>query len=123
MSLFPCTGHSSHLSTSFSPSNNTMDTTTPSAHLPDFRLLLEALQVPSSQRSKIHLGLIMRHIQSVAFFQKLAQGTDSSVLLECSKSVMLERRSVGDFVYKIGDFGSDFYVVLQGRVQVMSRVE
>jgi CRP-like cAMP-binding protein len=77
------------------------------------------LRIPPSFRSPQHIDSLVKLTSDVDFFKKIGQEQKSSdVHKECCKVMTLEEYSDGDYIFKFGEKGDKFYIILSGSVSV-----
>ena len=78
------------------------------------RLCTETLSIPCANRSSENLLPLQVFTSKIAEFQKLTQSARDELL----RSALLEKFEDKETVFKYGDYGDKYYVVLSGKVAI-----
>jgi cAMP-dependent protein kinase regulator len=60
----------------------------------------------------------MQATENIQFFQKLKDELGVSGLTMCLKYLLLEKHNEGEFIFKQGEKGDKFYIILTGTVGI-----
>ncbi|MCE5272856.1 cyclic nucleotide-binding domain-containing protein [bacterium] len=71
--------------------------------------MLEKFMLPEDERNRL-----LRELTTSFFFSDFTE-EELSLLLECAQPIDFDP---GDFIFKEGDIGVHFYVILEGRVEI-----
>jgi CRP-like cAMP-binding protein len=84
----------------------------------DAGLIKKLLNKAAEFRTAADLSLIEAMLVEIDFFKDLKAQTDAATLKECATWVKQEAFKQGDYVFRQGDRGTKFYIILQGSVTV-----
>ena len=84
-------------------------------------LLKKVLEKPLESRDKIDLNLIASQIINVKFFDSLKD--QKSIFQECCKYINYESVLKGQYVFKEGEIGDKFFILLQGLAGVIITIK
>lgn len=68
-------------------------------------------------RSEKDLQILAPLLQEIPFFKQ--RNIEGSSLQDISSELAFEQCQAGEFVFKQGDYGDRFYIILHGKVQVL----
>ncbi|OMJ67726.1 hypothetical protein SteCoe_35030 [Stentor coeruleus] len=85
---------------------------------PDYSLptLIRYLKIPPSQRKSREINMIKVFSSKVPFFIDNHSENSESIHYQCCQSMKYEYFSNGETVFKFGDIGKYFYIILDGEV-------
>ncbi|CAK94996.1 unnamed protein product (macronuclear) [Paramecium tetraurelia] len=79
-------------------------------------VIVYVLQKPCEMRTSTDVFMLRSATRSIEFFNNL----ESDLLHEqCCKSLQYKYLQAGHFIFKEGDIGDKFYIIISGRVQVL----
>ena len=85
----------------------------------NFDKVASILRIPPNLRSNSHIETLMKLTKDVQFFIKISfEQNSADVHYECCKVMSLEEYSKDDVVFKFGEYGEKFYIILSGQVSV-----
>ena len=85
----------------------------------NFNEVASILRIPPNLRTHSHIESLMKLTKDVQFFNKISfEQNSADVHYECCKVMTLEEYSEDDVVFKFGENGEKFYIILSGRVSV-----
>ena len=86
-----------------------------------FQLLHDILCVPPHQRTKAQITSLANFSIHLKFFQDLSAELSAEAHEQCCKHLKYHQASAGRFLFRQGDPGSQFFIILQGSCAVLTR--
>ena len=85
----------------------------------NFNEVASILRIPPNLRTNSHIETLMKLTKDVQFFNKISfEQNSADVHYECCKVMSLEEYNKEDVVFKFGEYGEKFYIILSGQVSV-----
>lgn len=89
-----------------------------------FIRLKEILRIPGVERSEEELALVQIHTKHIEFFKKLNEEQGNEELHRaCCKVMEYHFYPRNDFIFKYGDLGDTFCIILKGTVAVLQPIK
>ncbi|KAL4494137.1 hypothetical protein ABPG72_016093 [Tetrahymena utriculariae] len=82
------------------------------------RELIQILQLNGNQRKKQHINFLMDVLQIIPFFIKFREQGDEFTQRQFCKYIKYEYKSSSQLVFRTGQQGDSFYIILSGRVGI-----
>ncbi len=85
------------------------------------RKLLPILKKQEDERNSADVLKIVKLTQNVLFFRQYIEEGHPEVHKMCCQMISYEHFSAGEYVFHIDTIGRKFYIILDGRVEVLVR--
>lgn len=83
--------------------------------------ILDLLRIPSYKRTQENLETIFKYASNFKFFQELSEREDSLKLqYDCCRVLTVSTYLADEFICKKGDEADSFYLIIKGRVVIIS---
>jgi CRP-like cAMP-binding protein len=85
-----------------------------------FETLIQLLQTSSISRTTKKIHQIESFVSSLPYFKQKIIPEGEEVLFKICEHLTYEFGSIGQYLFKTGDYGTSFYVILKGSVRVLA---
>ncbi len=79
---------------------------------------MDILEKESARRNQFDLEILKNAFSEIKFFKNFELEQGSEALKSCYRHLTLESRNFGDVVFRQGQRGDKFYIILCGSVHV-----
>lgn len=79
-----------------------------------FSLCISLLKVNSSLRNDNQNRILRTMFSQLQFFKELRENNDLQVIVQLINAMKYQRLTQGQVLFKVGDKGTRFYVILKG---------
>lgn len=88
------------------------------SHNEDFEIIKEILRKPQKQRTTHEAIFLKKAFEPLQYFLDLKENIDENSYGELFSNLKFEATLKNKFVFKIGDIGSNIYLILKGEVSI-----
>ena len=82
--------------------------------------ILKILRTDPESRNNSQINALVEYTQGIKFFKELSAKSTQSAHVSCCHHMFYEFVPMDEFVFRYGDQGTKFYIIIQGRVSVQT---
>lgn len=82
--------------------------------------ILKILRTDPESRNNSQINALVQYTQGIKFFKELSAKSTQSAHVSCCHHMFYEFVPKDEFVFRYGDQGTKFYIIIQGRVSVQT---
>ena len=80
----------------------------------DLDTTIKILEKPSEDRTDEEINLLADSTKEIGFFKKLREEIGEEFHIACCQAMQLGKYNAGEYIFKIGDHGDYYCIVLKG---------